>query len=580
MKACDFIVRYLAETAGMKHVFTYAGGTNAMLMDSMVRHGGIRIIPVRHEQNAALAADGYARVKGDFGFAMAMSGPGATNLMTGIVQSYFDSSPVFFLTGNVTTGTYKYDRPLRQLGYQETDIVSLVKPVTKGAYFVDSIGRVPLVLRSALRQVVSGRKGPVLYDVPFDIQKLEVDEKNLEVSFGLPGGTVLPAGERERFFSLLEDSRRPVILAGGGVQLSGATDGLAGFARKFKLPVVSSLLGRDAFPNDDPLYAGYIGVYGNRHANLVLDRADLVIALGSRIDSRQTAEVREFTRNKKIIHVDIDPQVIGSTVEPDLGINMDLKDFFRDLDPGAEGPLEGWKPRDSWLDVIGQLKELLSGDTEEDEGGLNPKKFLRKLSLAQPRGTVYTVDIGSHQMWSAQCCVLKQGDRFLASGGLGTMGYAIPSAIGAHFADPGRPVVAIVGDGGFQMSIPELSTIAEFDVPVKIVVMNNRMLGLMKNFQDENFGGVYPATVDGYAVPDVCGIARVYGLPGRVLSADEETDDALGWLAAQKGKAVLEVKVPRAWGPYPKVVRGCGLAKQHPALSDSLERKVRKVLET
>ena len=578
MKACDFIVDYLARMAGMKYVFTYAGGTNAMLLNSMVQHGGIQIVPMRHEQNAALAADGYAKVKGDFGFAMAMSGPGATNLITGITQSYFDSSPIFYLTGNVTTGTYKYDRPLRQLGYQETDIVSLVKPVTKGAYFVDSIDRVPLVLRTALRKIISGRTGPVLYDIPFDIQKLDVDEKNLDIPFDLPSRTYLSSSEYQKFFSLLEASQRPVLLVGGGVHLSGTSGALAEFARRFRLPVVSSLLGKDAFPNDDPLYVGYIGVYGNRDANRILSEADLAIALGSRIDSRQTADVKEFVRNKKIIHVDIDPLVIGSTVEPELGINMDLKDFFKDISNRLEKSPVNWKPRETWLRAIDKVKELLRGYTEEDKGDLNPKKFLYKLSLAQVQGTLYTVDVGSHQMWSAQCCVLKQGDRFLTSGGLGTMGYAIPSAIGAHFASPHSPVVAIVGDGGFQMSIPELSTIGEFNVPVKIVVMNNGMLGLMKNFQDENFDGVYPATIDGYAVPDISRIAQVYGLPARVVSNDSDTDEAIEWLARMESGAILEVKVPQAWGPYPKVIRGYGLSKQHPAIPDSLEKEIQQAL--
>ena len=310
MKACDFIVKYLAETAGLKHVFTFAGGTNAMILDSILRHGGIQIIPMRHEGNAALAADGYARIKRNIGCALSMSGPGATNMITGIAQSYFDSSPVFYLTGNVTTGTFKYDRPLRQLGYQETDIVSLVKPITKYSCFVDQISRVPHALRTALRECVDGRPGPCLYDIPFDIQKLEVEEPELKIPFGITNRTSLTGAEYDSFNKYLSTAERPLILIGGGVQLSGTAQALSQFARKYSLPVVTSLLGKDAFPNDDPLYVGFIGSYGNRYANKILAASDLVIGLGTRFSSRQTANLNEFNRNKKVIHVDVDRNVM------------------------------------------------------------------------------------------------------------------------------------------------------------------------------------------------------------------------------------------------------------------------------
>jgi acetolactate synthase-1/2/3 large subunit len=579
MKACDFIVEYLAGTVGIKHVFTFAGGTNAMILDAMARRGGIDVIPMRHEENAALAADGYARIKRGLGLALAMSGPGATNMITGIAQSYFDSSPVLYLTGNVTTGTYKYDRPLRQLGYQETDIVSLARPITKGAYFVDQAERVSAALRTALSECVSGRPGPTLYDIPFDVQKKEVDESELSAPFRqATARTRLTESEYDRLVDLMRSSRRPLILAGGGVQLSDTSAPLAKFARMFGIPVVVSLLALDAFPGDDPLHVGFIGSYGVRSANQVLAAADLVIGFGTRFDSRQTATIKDFTGNKKIVHVDVDRNVIGSTLAPALGINMDLADFFADFFAYADARQVEWKAPSSWLDGVDHARNLLADDTMADRGDLNPKKFLRRLTLAQPSGTVYSADVGSNQMWTAQCGVFKEGDRVIVSGGLGTMGYAIPAAIGACFAAPHNPVVAVVGDGGFQMSIPELQTIVGLKVPVKIIVMNNEMLGLMKNFQDENFEGRCPATVIGYSAPDVMKIAEAYGIPAKRLSRDGEVDEALKWLEEQAGPSILEVKVPREWGPYPKVMPGSGLAKQRPDLPENLEAAVREAL--
>ena len=578
MKACDFIVKYLAETAGIKHVFTFAGGTSAMLLDSIVRHGGMQVVPMRHEENVALAADGYSRIKRSLGLALTMSGPGATNMITGIAQSYFDSSPVFYLTGNVVTATYKYNLPLRQKGYQETDIVSLVKPITKKAYFVDHISRVASELRSALWECVSGRPGPCLYDIPFDIQKLEVDDAEIHASYQLAAKTSLRKEEYLKLTEFLQASKKPLLLVGGGIPVSGSSAKLTAFARKFRIPVVASLLGKDAFPNDDELYTGFIGSYGNRYANRVLDAADLVLALGTRIDSRQTANVKNFVKNKRIIHVDVDRDVLGSTLTPDIGIPMDLADFFQDFEKFEGATPLKWRASPAWLGSIQRVRELLKTDTTADQGDLNPKSFLRKLSLACPAGTIYSVDVGSHQMWSAQSLVLKEGDRILYSGGLGTMGYALPAAIGATFAAPGRPVIVIAGDGGFQMSIPELQTIREFKLPVKIVVMNNGILGLMKNFQDENFNGRYPATVNGYSVPDVVKIAQAYGLASTSIHKDSQIEKGIEWLKQQAGPAILEVKVPREWGPYPKVMPGGGLDKQHPPLPDDVEAAIVKEL--
>lgn len=578
MKACEFIPRYLAEMAGVKHVFTYAGGTNAMLLDAIRRNGLMSIVPMRHEENAALAADGYARVRHGLGLALAMSGPGATNLITGMAQSYFDSVPVLHLTGNVTTGTFKYSRPLRQLGYQEADIVPIASPVTKAAYFVDRADMVSYLLRDAIRLALEGRPGPTLYDIPFDTQKQEIDPGELSVPFHYQEQRSLTETDYDRFRALLAASRRPLLLLGGGIQTADASAAALAFARRLRLPVVVSLLGKDAYPNDDPLYVGFIGAYGNRYANLTLAKADLVITLGSRLDSRQTARISAFAANKKIIHVEVDPCVINSTVPTTLGIRLDLRTFFQSFaEWEARKPLE-YTPDQAWLDQIREVRALLSGDGEQDRGDLNPKAFLRRLSRAMPPGAIYTVDVGGHQMWTAQTMELKAGDRILYSGGLGTMGYAMPAAIGAHFAAPERPVLAITGDGGFQMALSELSTIATFRAPVKLVVINNGMLGLMRYFQDENFEGLHPATVEGYSTPDVVRVASAFGLPARCLAHDREVPEALDWLLAEPGPAVLDVKTPVEWAPYPKVVVGGNLTQQRPELPPDLIARLAEIM--
>jgi len=581
MKVCDFIVSYLAKNAGLSHLFTYAGGTNAMLLNSAARHPGIKVVPMRHEENAALAADGFSRIKRGHGFALSMSGPGATNMITGIAQAYYDSSPVLFLTGNVTTSTYKYDLPLRQLGFQESDIISMVKPITKGAYFVDQAGRLPKVLKIALNDCVSHRQGPVLIDIPFDTQRQELTQDQSTMTFDkIQTNYFLTDDEFKEFIKLLQGAKRPVILAGGGIQSSNTAGKLADFAHQLNLPVLHTLMGKDAFPNEDSLYVGFIGSYGNRDANRILAVSDLVIALGCRLSSRHTAKLDEFKANKKIIHIDIDQNMLGSTVEPDLGINIDLRNFFSFFREKCSQANIKYSAPEDWLKIIKKIQALLSGDTEEDKGDLNPKKFLKKLVQSQStyQETIYTVDVGGHQMWSLQCLKLRKQDRILLSGGLGTMGYAIPAAIGAHFAASESNLVTICGDGGFQMSLPELQTLIEFNIPLKLIVINNSMLGLMKNFQDENFGGLHTATVIGYSVPDISKVASSFGLSSKCIGKDNEVDDALLWLNNAKRPALLEVKTPMEWGPYPKVLPGSGLTKQYPPLSDDIEQKIREIL--
>lgn len=575
MKGTDFIVRYLMQHEAVSHVFTYAGGTNAWLLDTLHRMDCIDFVPMRHEQNAAFAADGYARASGRLGVAAPMSGPGATNLLTGIADAFFDSVPVLFLTSQVTASTYKFDSPVRQLGYQETDIVSIARPITKFAGLATTKVEMVEMLRRSISVAKSNRLGPVLLDIPSDIQRQEVAEQELSLA---PIREPAPSAndmEVKAALDLIGSANRPVLLVGGGVRTSSTCDLLLEFVDRLQIPVVVSLMGKDSFPHDHPLFVGFIGSYGNRYANLTLANCDLVVALGTRMDSRQTANPKTFARSAKKIHVDIDRNELNNTVISEVAIHAHLKSFFEKAlaiaQPQPSGRHQGW------LKYIEGVRAEFAVDGIGSSEGVNPKVFLGKLSEQADGREVFVTDVGNHQMWAAQELRIRAGQRFITSGGLGTMGFAIPASIGAHYACPDRPVVAIVGDGGFQMSIPELQTIIHNHIPIKIIVFNNRILGLMWHFQNENFpGGAHPATEEGYSCPDVGKIAAAYDIPFKRLENNLHVEDAMRWLLSTEGPALLELAVHTSWAGYPKVKPGNPLEGQLPEIEK--ERLARYML--
>lgn len=573
MKGTDFIVQYLMKYETVSHVFTYAGGTNAWLLDALHRTKGISYIPMRHEQNAAFAADGYARASGRMGVALAMSGPGATNLITGIADAFFDSVPVLFLTGQVTTTTYKFDRPVRQLGYQETDIVSIVRPITKCAMMARTEDEMVSMLRKAISIAKSNRPGAVLLDIPIDVQRREISDKELLTGPNLANWPIADDMEIKAAVDMIDRAERPIALVGGGIRPSEAVELLKRFVERFHIPVVVSLRGKDAFPHDHPLFAGFIGSYGNRYANLALANSDLVIALGSRMDSRQTANPKTFARAAKKIHVDIDPDELNNTVISDLAINSHVN-IFLEKTLSVAGQRNDLKAQhEKWLKYIKEAKREFDIEGTGSEEKVNPKEFFRQLSHMAGGKEIFLADVGNQQMWSAQELKIREGQRFLTSSGLGSMGFAIPAGVGAHFACPSHPVVAIVGDGGFQMSIPELETIAHNNIPLKIIVVNNNILGLMWHFQNENFKEGHPATEDGYSCPDVQKIAKAYGLASMRIEDNIKTKNGIDWLLSSKGPALLEVVVHQSWAGYPKVKPGNPIEEQTPEIEkERLER--------
>jgi acetolactate synthase I/II/III large subunit len=573
MIVSDYIINYIRRNERVTHIFAYAGGTDAPLLHSIHSTEGIEAIPARHEGNAALAAVGYALVAEKLGVAVSMSGPGATNMVTALADAWFDSVPVLFCTGQVTTGTYKFDNPARQMGYQETDIISIVKSIAKASELVCEKETVPLRLKKFIAKAKSGRQGPVWLDVPFDVLRQDISDIDLEKVVPLDAVPKASPELIKAFMRMVEVSRRPLIIAGGGVRTREAHELLFEFADTLQIPVVTSLMGKDAFPNDHPLYFGFIGAYGNRFANIVMANADLIIAIGSRLDSRQTGTPRHFARAAKKVHIDIDRNELNNNIVTELPIHSDLVHFLKEAVQAA-GPGDASKYRE-WREYHQRVKKEfdVTKDFLGSEKNVNPKSFLQHLSLQNDRETVYLADVGNNQMFAAQALVVKKGQRFLTSGGLGTMGFAIPAAIGASFGAPGKPIIAIMGDGGFQMALQELQTIAQFNLPIKLVVLNNKILGLMKVFQDENYDGTYCATVIGYSVPNLEKIAGAFGFNYKRIDTDEEAASFIPQFLSERGPFLLEVTVNFDWTGYPKMRRGLGIEHQEPAISEARLRE-------
>jgi acetolactate synthase-1/2/3 large subunit len=559
LKASDYIARFLAD-AGCTHVFGYPGGAVTHLIDSLYRCSGIRFVGAYHEQAAAFAAEGYARMKGGFGVALATSGPGATNLVTGIGSAYFDSIPCLYVTGQVNTYEYKGDSNVRQLGFQETDIVSIVKPITKYAARITDADRIRYELEKAVSIACSGRKGPVLLDIPMDIQRADVDENGMDGYAGSEGGA--RDFRMDKTVRLMDLSARPVILAGGGIRLSGAVEMLRRVAERLRIPVVSSLMGRDAFDNVSDLYAGMIGSYGHRCANFTVANADLVLALGTRLDTRQTGTAPEsFARGASLIRVDVDENELAHGIKPgELNICADAGAFLAALGERAGEIRTDTGP---WLERVRGYRRrypLWEGSRYPDPNGV-----MEAVSECLGPSDAVCVDVGQNQMWAAQSLRITAGQRLLTSGGMGSMGFALPCAVGAYYSGmPGR-VVAVAGDGGMQMNIQELELLKRNNVPVKIVVMNNRSLGMIRQFQEMYFESRYVATVEDYAAPDFCAVARAYGIPAVKVARAEDMGEMRKALS-RGGPALVEIALQGFTSVVPKLAVNRPVEEQEPPL--------------
>jgi|GEM_PF-94878 len=563
MKLSDYIASFLI-AKGCKYVFGYQGGAVTHLVDSIYSYPDIKFISTCHEQAAAFAAEGYARAAkgaGGLGVAIATSGPGATNLITGIASAYFDSIPCLYLTGQVNTYEYKGDAPVRQMGFQETDIVEIVKPVTKYAVRITDPEHIRHTLEKAVHIALDGRKGPVLIDIPMDIQRAEIDTTTLKAF--KPDYPHNASCNISKVIRLLNASKRPVLLAGGGVRLSGACDALEKVANALRIPVVSSLMGKDAFDNSSNLYAGMLGAYGNRYANLTVANCDLIFALGTRLDSRQVGTKPEtFARAAKVIRVDIDDAELSRSIKDDeWKIHADVLWFLTKL---LDSRKQIQTDTSDWLSRITSYKQRYRSYSTRSFG--DPNFLMVKFSRLMGKNDVVCLDVGQNQMWAAQSLCIAQGRRLLTSGGMGAMGFSIPCAVGAYYGGTSGTVYAFCGDGGAQMNIQELEVIRRNNIPVKIIVLNNRSLGMIRHFQEMYFDRRYHATMADYSAPDFCKLAAIYGIKScriQRMSGFAQAKELL----ADNGPALIEVMLPQTTYVFPKLAVNRPIEDQEPRLS-------------
>lgn len=567
MKVTDYIALFLAER-GVSHVFEMSGGMITHLLDSLHACGRIGIVSMHHEQAAAFAADAAGRLTGVPGVALATSGPGATNLLTGIGSCFFDSTPAVFITGQVNRDEQRGDRPIRQLGFQETDIVAMAGPITKAAWMVREPEEVPGALAHAFATAVEGRPGPVLLDIPMDVQRAGVDPpSSAHVPVAAASDVLADTAMWDDLFSALEHSVRPLILVGGGVPGARAISQFGRFVQTIRIPVVTSLMAIDALPYSDPLRVGWIGSYGNRWANLAVGRSDLLLVLGSRLDIRQTgSDTTAFKGNRVIFQVDCEAGEINNRVTGCQPIVADVREFLEAAVQVTQDRNHSFAERTAWLTEIDDARRAWP-DTDELAGvpGINPNRFMHQLSAISGAAGTYVVDVGQHQMWAAQSLEVNANQRFLTSGGMGSMGFALPAAVGAAYTLGGRPVVVIAGDGSFQSNIQELQTVARGPLPLKIVVINNGCHGMVRQFQQSYFNERYQSTLWGYSAPDFAAVAVAYGLPGRTIACEDDIEAALQWLWQDPvAPAVLQVMIDTYANVYPKIAFGHPITEMEP----------------
>ena len=480
MKASDYIVSFLARR-GIDTVFGYIGGMITHLVDSLGKSEQVRYIQTYHEQTAAIAAEGYAIESGKFGVAICTSGPGVTNMMTGIADAYFGSIPVIYITGQVNSYEYKYDKPIRQQGFQEMEVVNVVKPITKYAVMVDDATKLRYELEKAVFIATHDRKGPVVIDLPMNISRAEIEPEQLE-GF-IPEKALKETVDINKVRELIESAKRPMILIGAGCEGEETQQLLNSFLQKTQIPVITSLMGRGMIDETYPHYIGMVGSYGNRCANMTVAKADLLIVLGSRLDTRQTgAMYQSFLQDGTIIHVDIDENELENhRLENRLKVHASVYDFLFEVN-NADIKYGDYCQWNHWIDSLkaeyGQDKEI-----ERFVENKAPYKLMQRLNDLTKDDDIITVDIGQNQMWAAQTLKLKRGQRFVTSGGLAPMGFSLPVAIGMAFANPKKTIWCLSGDGGFHMAVQSLLIISQYRLNIKVIVINNAALGMITQFQ-------------------------------------------------------------------------------------------------
>ena len=539
-------------------IFGYPGGVTLPLYDAIYEHQ-IRHVLVRHEQNACFAAEGYARATGRVGVCCATSGPGATNLVTGLVNALMDSIPVVAITGQVSTKLIGSD------AFQEADTFGITRSCTKHNFLVKSIADLPATIHEAFYIAASGRPGPVLVDIPKDVFQGQAHYTPVD-AIHLPGYKVFTeghTGQIRRAAQMMWEAQRPLVYAGGGIVAAGASAELRELVELLDAPAVNTLMGLGALPSTHPNFVSMPGMHGSYAANMGLTECDLLVALGVRFDDRVTGRLAAFAPHARVIHVDIDPAEIGKNRAADLPIVGDVKRVIerinrvlQELAP-AERERNAAARRDWWKQIRG-WKEEHPIKPEFSTTEIKPQHLMAEIDRLSGGQALVTADVGQHQMWAAQFLRFNEPRLWLNSGGLGSMGFGLPAAIGAQFARPDKLVFAIVGDGGFQMSIPELATIANHALPIKIVVMNNGYLGMVRQWQELFYNNRLSA-VELAGFPDPEKLAGAYGFKGRTVEKPSELRSALEEAVQDAGPYLLNVRVAQYENVYPMVPAGAAI---------------------
>lgn len=535
---------------GVDTIFGLPGGAILPLYQTLPEYSELRHILVRHEQGAAHAADGYARVTGKAGVAWATSGPGATNLITGIATAQMDSVPMVVITGQVSRASIGSD------AFQETDTTGISLPVTKHNYLVMDAADIPRIIKEAFHLATTGRPSPVLVDIPKDVFTEEVEYPDgflYPESIDLPGYKPSLSGNTaqiKRAAKLINQSKKPVILAGHGIIFSGAYKELKDLAEKAQIPVITTLLGISSFPEDHVLSVGMPGMHGVAYASLAIEDADLLIALGMRFDDRITGKPSEFAKTSRKIHVDIDPSEIGKNVPVDVPVVGDVKNVLDKMIEYVES-----NTHVEWIQHIEKLKSDHPSLKIRDTDKLLPQYIIHELSEATKGKAIMVTGVGQHQMWAAQHYMYTEPRSWITSGGSGAMGYEVPGAMGAQVGDPTRVVWSIAGDGGFQMTMSELATLVENNIPVKFAIINNNVLGMVRQWQEFFYNKSYVATTYTHN-PDFVKLAEAFGMLGIRVTSKNQVKSSIEEAMAYDGPALIDFVVEEEENVYPMIPAG------------------------
>ena len=550
------------ENQKVEVIFGILGGAILPVYDALCGNTNIRHILARHEQGAVHAAEGYARASGRAGVCMATSGPGATNLVTGIANAYMDSSPVVALTGQVPSTGANTSYMIGRDAFQEADIIGITTPITKANYQPRSVEEIPITINTAFYIATTGRPGPVLVDLPKNVQ---ADHAEIEITSKIDAPGYKPTREPDleaigRAADVLSTAETPIILAGGGVIIGNASDELMNLSDLLMAPVATTFMGKGSFPETHPLSVGSIGMHGNPAANKLMSEADALLAVGTRFSDRATANLSTFAPHAKKIHVDIDPAEIGKNIEIDIAIVGEARIAMQMLYAATAKKLQK-KPGTAWSKRVKEVKEKLSPLLSEAPKDLNPKSLLTELRKLLPENAIVTTEVGQNQMWSALYFKALKPRTFISSGGLGTMGFGFPASLGAKVACPNKPVVDVAGDGSFIMTEQELACSVTENIPVTVIVLNNSVLGMVAQWQRMLYNRRYMAVNLG-KTPDFVKLAEAYGAQGFRVASIPEFQKAIRESLKSKITTVIDVPISSETDVVPFVPPGCGLPQQ------------------